>query len=329
LCAKSLTKFLPQLSQTIQRIENDAPKCLAPKKDKSQKPYTLDQGKSELPFVSCNYTGKVSDLITLAHEFAHAVQILASRESQTEENAFMPPLARECCAFWGEIALIDYVQQKDEKLYVLLKKAWSNDNLKYLKADAEVLKQALENNDSGYSYNWNYPVARLYALMLRKQMNHKKAEVQKTITTFFASGSKITQTISMKSLIAFFPIPNPLPKMPKPNKAGFTKYQILGAVTALTISDQQIDVERFTVGSFNHHIAKHIENKTLFIYFKNEQPAAYACWEKKTKEKISLSELCTPFVEPEELQQFMQKYYHCAIEMPELIGKNSPLKEVA
>jgi oligoendopeptidase F len=162
--------LLPAHIKTIRIIQKNTPKCLLPLKKKSQRPFVVDNEQS-LPFISCYYTAKVADLIRIVHEFSHAVQIVASRAHQNSQNTFMPPMLRECCAFLGEIALIDYFEKKNPGLFQQLKQVWFNDNLKYLLSDVKLLNIAINNNDSSYYcyYEWNYPIARLYAVMLRRQ----------------------------------------------------------------------------------------------------------------------------------------------------------------
>jgi hypothetical protein len=65
-------------------------------------PHTEDLGHEHPPIISMDWRGTAADLICLAHEVAHALQI------QMSDHETMPPVAREVCAFLGEIALIEY-----------------------------------------------------------------------------------------------------------------------------------------------------------------------------------------------------------------------------
>jgi hypothetical protein len=90
----------------------------------------------------------------IAHEFAHALQIVASG------GKFVPPVAREVCAFVGEAALLLRLRQIDDIRYTGLRQVWRRDDRKYLISDGRDLESALDNPDSAYRYNWNYPIAR-------------------------------------------------------------------------------------------------------------------------------------------------------------------------
>ena len=52
-------------------------------------PQTIDHGAGQPPEIRIAWQGSISDLICLAHEVAHAVQL------QLSVGAFMPPVARE------------------------------------------------------------------------------------------------------------------------------------------------------------------------------------------------------------------------------------------
>ncbi len=57
------------------------------------------------------WSGTADDLVCLAHEMAHAAQMILSK------GAFMPPVAREVCAFLGELALIRYAKTQSAAVY--------------------------------------------------------------------------------------------------------------------------------------------------------------------------------------------------------------------
>lgn len=314
--AKSIAILLPQYKQTIDTVCTEADKCLLPKENKSNKPYALDQGRNLLPFVSCNYMGGIPDLISVAHEFSHAVQIVLSREHQTGKNAFMLPLLRESCAFLGEIALLDFFEKYDNKIHKQLKKAWLNDNIKYLSADVSELRHAIEDNKLEYSYNWNYPVARLYALMLRRQLNiPNKSYGNNDIAKLFTSGAKAQAAICINKLLEYWPIPNLLPVMNFSKEKRLTKYQILGAVSIL-FAKQNKEMYQYTVGDFYQNILEHLDKKTLFIYFQHKKPVGYACWNTVSKGKIVITELYTPFIDKNRFRKFMEEYYQMKVEVP-------------
>ena len=329
LSAKSLSKLLPRQAPLIEEVKNKAEKNLSSNENKLKRPYTLDQGKDDLPFVSCCYMGNIPDLINVAHEFSHAVQIVLSRESQTKESAFMPPLYRECCAFLGEIALIDYFEKENSEIHKQLKLVWANENLKYLSTDVSELKQALENNNLEYSYNWNYPIARLVALMLHKKSIGNKPN-KTTFEKLFASGKKASSLISIEELTEFLPIPNPLPVMLfSKERKKMTEQQVLGVVTALFVSAHNHQ-NNLSIEKFYQKMSAHIKSNTLFLHFLNGKPVGYACWDKAIKkgEIITVDELCTPFVSEDRFKKFMEKYLECEVDIPKNLMQ-STFKEVA
>ncbi len=115
---------------------------------------TLDNGSTSYPTIIYTDRGKSSDMLLMAHEFAHALQIVASG------GKFVPPVAREVCAFIGEAALLSRLRQTDDIRYAGLRQVWRRDDRKYLISDGRDLESALDNPDSAYRYNWNYPIAR-------------------------------------------------------------------------------------------------------------------------------------------------------------------------
>ena len=107
--------------------------------------------------VYCYYNGSASDLIALAHEFGHALQLVHLN------GRFSPPVDREICAFLGEYILLSYCEGHHPKLYPALAKVWREEHEIYLGQDADILKAALDAPRSPYTYRHNYPVARLAA----------------------------------------------------------------------------------------------------------------------------------------------------------------------
>ena len=161
LCAEAMREVFPVLKPEIDQIEANAPKCLQPKNIKHPKPFTYDLGFQNLPFVSLHYQDRPADLLAVAHEFGHAVQIVASWRSREVQ---MPPVARECCAFMAELSLLTIQIERAEDLSV----CHQMDDVLYLEESKTVLKSALLDDQSPYRYDWNYPLARQLAGQLMK-----------------------------------------------------------------------------------------------------------------------------------------------------------------
>lgn len=84
----------------------------------SEVPYTICQGSGQSPVILMDWHGQPEDLICLAHETAHALQMLLSK------NELMPPVARETCVFIGEQLLLDYVASQVPHLHNPLLDVW-------------------------------------------------------------------------------------------------------------------------------------------------------------------------------------------------------------
>ena len=156
LCAVALKSTFPELRSEIEMVQTNAPKCLQPKIVKHPKPFTYDLGFGELPFVSLHYHNKPADLIAMAHEFGHALQIIAS---WTSGEGHMPPVARECCAFMAELAVVHHYESRLPALVM----AHRSDDLTYLGTRTLELDAATQDSHATYQYGWNYPIARIAA----------------------------------------------------------------------------------------------------------------------------------------------------------------------
>ena len=70
-----------------------------------------------------NWTGKLDDVFTLAHELGHAIQHYYNYQAQQKQNTDMPIFLAETASTFNEILLYDYLikntQNKDEKIELL------------------------------------------------------------------------------------------------------------------------------------------------------------------------------------------------------------------
>lgn len=168
LCARSMHSAFPGLAGEIASTEAKTPKCLEPKAVKHPKSFTYDLGFNNPPFVSVHYQDRASDLLVMAHEFGHAVQITAGWGNGKGQ---MPPLARECCAFLAELAL---VQQCTGRFPALMSTHLADDTV-YFGENKVALKDAMWDPRRPYQYDWNYPLARLIAAHLFKNCGADQA----------------------------------------------------------------------------------------------------------------------------------------------------------
>ncbi len=138
---------------------------LMPQSASEEFPYTLDNGAEEVPSIICSYQNNARTLINLAHEYAHALQMILSK------GKFMPPVYREVCAFLGEKALLKYTEKNLQGLGKSLQNIWDLDNATYKEADLLMLRRAFKQKDREYNYRWNYPIARIVAEKLCLEQN--------------------------------------------------------------------------------------------------------------------------------------------------------------
>ena len=128
-----------------------------PDPQKYPRAFTLNDNGQGVPLVVCNYQGRVADIMTLAHEFGHAVQISASG------GRFVPPVGREVCAFLSELAMLAYLKGQKSDLYDGARQVWQAATLKIWRKDRVELLAALGDLATPYNYQWNYPMAHIVA----------------------------------------------------------------------------------------------------------------------------------------------------------------------
>ncbi|MCP4071059.1 MAG: hypothetical protein GY742_04870 [Hyphomicrobiales bacterium] len=152
------------------------------------RPCTIDNGKNTPPTIVMDWEGTPGNLICLAHETAHALQIILSN------HALMPPIARETCAFLGELFLIDYARHRDANLYEQLRQVWDWENETYLATYRNELTLALNDQQTPYHYNLNYPIARLAAMELFR------SEGSNWLNKLFSSGANAMKFLPLKAM---------------------------------------------------------------------------------------------------------------------------------
>jgi hypothetical protein len=121
---------------------------------------TLDNGAGAFPTIVYSYEGDPGDLLMLAHEFGHALQLRMS------ERRFVPPVIRETCAFLAERALLAATRIGDPLCYRYLREAAWADDARYFGRNRDLLEHALARPDTAYRYAWNYPIARYMAICI-------------------------------------------------------------------------------------------------------------------------------------------------------------------
>jgi hypothetical protein len=263
-------------------------------------PHTVDRGPDQPVLIALNWEGSPDDVICLAHEVAHAVQIILSDHKQ------MPPLAREVCAFLGELLVIAHARTAAPDLYPALCDVWHRENEAYLGSDLDLLSAALADPQAQYHYRQNYPVARLAAVEL---FNRGSGE---WLRQFFASGRDGMRHIPIEKLAnRAGDIANYLPAMPhsEPQTPAIDAYRSLGAMALIDIDYWEGQSEA-RIEDYYADLLRHLEDQTAFVAL-NEQrkPIGYATWSKDAQgDGCTLTRQAAPFGDHITLQRALERH---------------------
>jgi hypothetical protein len=157
---EAMRDLLPDQQSIVDDTFENSVKIAVDEPDKPRRALTLDNGSGAYPTILFSYRRKPIDQLVIAHEFAHAVQIVASH------GRFVPPIIREICAFLGESALLSHALHRHQAQYTHLFHAWQESIHRHFGAQRERLQAALSSSDAPYRYAWNYPIARYLALQI-------------------------------------------------------------------------------------------------------------------------------------------------------------------
>ncbi len=161
LARDALGNVFNEESLCLAQVHSSTQTLFDPDPEKFPRAFTLNDGGAGVPLVVCNYRGGIADILTLAHEFGHAVQLVASGAN------FVAPAPREICAFLSELALLEHLRTQNPALHVKAKGVWQGAVGNTWRNDRIDLLAALDAPDPqgcSYDYQWNYPVARLLAI---------------------------------------------------------------------------------------------------------------------------------------------------------------------
>lgn len=162
---EAMRDLLPEQQSIIDDTYEKTVKIVVDQRDKRRKALTLDNGPGTYPTILFSYRSEPFDSLVIAHEFAHALQIRASR------GKFVPPIIREICAFLGEGALLSHTLRRDTTQYTHLVQAWRAANHRYFGAQRDRLQTTLLKADAPYKYSWNYPIARYLAIQISNRFS--------------------------------------------------------------------------------------------------------------------------------------------------------------
>jgi len=248
-------------------------------------PYTLDRGSEHYPLVKCRYDGSVADLICLAHEFSHAVQIVASR------GKFVPPVFREFCAFIGELVVLGHLKKVRPDIAASYGAVWNGENQIYLVEDVRSLRQEMTSDGSAYHYRWNYPFARMAAIDMFAACAPKDLwqyfEGENPLKVYFKS-------LDLKKEGST--VDNYLPSMPERDseKPAIDAYRSLGAMALLDI-DYWDGPAQTKIGDYYATLLGHMQHATAFVSLDDvRKPIGYATWDER-EDGICLTRQSAPF----------------------------------
>ncbi|MFC7369318.1 hypothetical protein [Vreelandella zhaodongensis] len=232
-------------------------------------PYTICQGSGEPPVILMDWRGQPEDLLCLAHEAAHALQILLSN------HELMPPVARETCAFIGELLLLDYVETHVPYLHGPLLDVWHSENSFYLGDCVDLLIDALNHPELSYHYYQNYPLARLAAVQMFSIANNE------SVCKLFSSGKEAMAHLPIDEMASFATeMENPFPVL-QPSDAEHPVvgvYQSLGVMALLDIESSR-KASYQCIESYYLNLLDHLQARTAFIALDNDmKPVGYTTW---------------------------------------------------
>ena len=121
LLTTSLERNTGERAKTVNRIHFD----LAPRADKPERPFATATMDGTV-LVSLHYHGRPQDFLALAHETAHAVQLLHAPEG------LIPPIYRETAAFLGELIVLNWWKAHYSANAELLRRAHAAENRHYI-----------------------------------------------------------------------------------------------------------------------------------------------------------------------------------------------------
>ena len=264
----------------------------------SELPHMIDHGAGQPPEIRMSWQGSISDLMCLAHEVAHSVQL------QLSAGSFMPPVARETCAFLGELALIDWAKRSQTDLAAKLLRVWREENQRYFGDDCDLLRAALAEPECTYFYRMNYPLARAAAVVMWRA----GADLQR----LFKSGADAMRLLPVAEIAAVAGLTqNYLPPLPQPDtaQAAIDAYRALGAMAVLDIDFWKGESER-SIEDYYATLLHHLQNRTAFITLDEvRRPVGYATWRKADGDNtVTLTRQAAPFGDHLLLQKALERH---------------------
>ncbi|MYF45482.1 MAG: hypothetical protein F4223_03405 [Rhodobacteraceae bacterium] len=269
LAAESLSNKLPNLEMEISQVAQGSKRNFYASSQNSS--YTLIEDDSDFPTVSMSFNGSAADILCVAHEFGHVLQLyLAGRH-------FIPPMYREIAAFLAECIFLEYMEEIQPDLGMDIRAAWELDNQIYFENDGKLLLDALKTPQiSKYNYRYNYPLARSIAAKMKKT-----ASEDDWYLVFHGNLEAIKTLIDTQLLDREKEMQNYLPEVPEPeaNRPAINAYRSLGMMVLLDIDYWQGESER-TIEEYYVARLAHLQSQTALVAIEKERkPVGYAIWD--------------------------------------------------
>lgn len=157
LIADCLAAELPTLDSDIRKTAGQTLVNFAPDPERHPRPFTLHAPVQSRVYVSCPLTGQADDVLTVSHEFGHALQLTCCPETA------LTPVLRETCAFLAEAIVAKALNQHDVALSGSVRAVYERRAATDLGPVARRLRAALDRPETPYDDHWNYPPARQIA----------------------------------------------------------------------------------------------------------------------------------------------------------------------
>lgn len=282
-------------------------------------PRTENNGRQEPPNIVMGWDRRVDDLMCLAHEAGHALQIMLSG------NGIMPPVGRETCAFVAELLLLDYTRQHAPGVFHMLHRVWLEENAVYLDSDLEALSASLRDPDTRYHYRQNYPLARLAAVYL---FSRGQRGWLKDLFSAGQDGMKHLPIEAMANLAGG--VANYLPPMPAPDteQPAVNAYRSIGAMALLDIDFWKGEPEE-RIEDYYAKLLRHLQDQTAFIALNpDRKPVGYATWQ-TNGDAITLTRQAAPFGDHLTLQRALERHLEQPAPIPARHMRSARQEQIA
>lgn len=208
--------FFPSQHRILEEVRESAQLSLNQDATMRDWSYTYYSANAKTLVVGISFENRAEDVLAVSHEYGHCVQLIS-----TEEN-FIPPLFRETCAFLAELIFLKYLAKFYPKLHMELIESWYCRNRHYLGKCSKILSAAKNTELQPYSYEWNYPIARVFSIVSFDNM--KREEVWDLFSNSRLFLEKMSYCLKLESHKAMLSFLQPI----SVTKGGISGYALLG-----------------------------------------------------------------------------------------------------